>query len=246
MLYTNGEHVTMPKITPSPDIHIAALEQKKIVDHSNLMKPGPGTPWEDRGHLGVLRAFFATCCMAMFAPRKLLHSIRRPETPSDIRSFIIGCGILWGISAFGHSALLFWRRAEGWWQHEDHWFWAGAVGLAVIAPVMVWALHLLAAAILTKINSFELGTRAPGVLTYNITGYVLGPSLAAALPVAGPILAVVWIIGLAMIACVSRLRLKLGTSIVNAILTSLVVLGATAAALIVLRILFGTAIGYFE
>jgi hypothetical protein len=246
MLYTYGEHVTMPKMTPGPDIHIAALEQKKVVDHSNLMKPGSGTPWEDRGHIGAVKAFFATCGAGMFSPVRLMHSIRRPETSSDVRSFVITCGAIWGVSAFEHAVLLLWRRGEEWWPHENYWYWVGAAGLGALAPVMVWLMHLLATAILNKINSIELGSRAPGVLTYNIAGYALAPSLAALVPVAGPIAAILWIVGVAIAAANSRLRLKVGTSIINVLLTSLAVLGAFAVTMLVLRILFAALIRYFE
>jgi hypothetical protein len=236
----------MPKITPGPDIHIAALEQKKVVDHSNLMLPGPGIPWEDRGHIGAIKAFLATCWMGMFSPARLMRAIRRPETTSDARSFVIGCGLMWGLSVLVNSVLLMWRRGDEWWEHENYWFWIGVAALAALAPLIVWLMHRLATLILTKINSIELGSRAPVVLTYSIAGYSLAPSLVAPLPLVGPVISILWIIGVAITASIARLRLKAGTSIINVLLTSLAVLATVAVSLLVLRILYGALIKYLE
>jgi hypothetical protein len=237
----------MPKMTPAPDIHIAALEQKKVVDHSNLMQAGSGTPWEDRGHLGTVKAFVATCWQGMFSPRQLMRSIRRPEGGTDVRGFVICCGAMWGISAFVHAALHLWHDGDDWWQHETYWYWIGAAGLALIAAPLVWLMHVLATAILSKLNSFELGTRAPSALTANIVGYCLAPSLLAPIPVIGPIPSILWIISVAIVVSISRLKLKVGTSIINVLLASLAVLGAVSLSLLVLRLLYVNAlIRYLE
>ena len=40
-----------------PGVDIAALRGKNKSTAVNLMLPGEGTPWEDRGNLGLLKAF---------------------------------------------------------------------------------------------------------------------------------------------------------------------------------------------
>lgn len=232
----------MAKVTLPPDIHIAALERKKVVDNTSLMTPGQGTPWEDRGHLGGIKAFFLTAGWSLISPLKLLHAIRRPESTSDVRGFLIGCGVFWGISAVVHSVLLRIQRGEEW---EPAGFRAGVVVLFVLAPVMLWLAMQFATLILSKLNSLEAGNRAPAVLTYNMLSYLLGPSLLTPLPVVGPPLAIVWITALAIAGSVSRLRLKVGTACVNVLLTATAVLASMAGAIVLLRILFAGLMTYF-
>src|SRR5690349_16616185 len=98
----------MPRIQPGPNIHIAALEKKKV-EQANLMQPGSGTPWEDRGHLGTVKAVFATAVASLKAPVQLLNTIRRPETHSDARGYVIGCGIVWGLGAVVQAVLWKWH-----------------------------------------------------------------------------------------------------------------------------------------
>ena len=40
----------------------AATEGKKGPHFVDLMKPGPGTPWEDRGQQGAIVAFISCSC----------------------------------------------------------------------------------------------------------------------------------------------------------------------------------------
>ncbi|HEV8378308.1 MAG TPA: hypothetical protein VGP99_05625, partial [Tepidisphaeraceae bacterium] len=82
----------MAKPTPPSNVAIASLDVRKQTVF-NLMAPGPGTPWEDRGSIGVIGAFFKTCFKSMFKPADLLDSIRRPETGGDSFSFAIGCAL---------------------------------------------------------------------------------------------------------------------------------------------------------
>ncbi|HEY7090994.1 MAG TPA: hypothetical protein VH518_23055 [Tepidisphaeraceae bacterium] len=232
----------MPKITPGPDIRIAAMEKKKV-ELANLMQPGAGTPWEDRGSTGAIKAFFATCVMGLKSPVKLLSSIRRPETPSDARGFMIGCGVMWGIGAIVQSVLLRLHWGADW---EPDGFRIGVAVLAILSVVIVYLMHALATAMLTKMNSVELGARAPSVLTYNVLSYVLSPSLLAPIPVIGPAVAGIWIVCLGIVACTRRLKLKVATAIINVLLTTVVVLLCVSVMLLVARLLFGGIMRYFD
>jgi hypothetical protein len=69
----------------------------------------------------------------------------------------------------------------------------------------------------------------PGTLLYNINAYALGPSLFAPIPIAGPIIALLWIWIDAVIVGGSRIRLKPAAAIIDAILgyvSVLVIAGA--------------------
>src|SRR6185295_2792759 len=91
---------------PPPGVAIASLDARKT-QILNLMAPGPGTPWEDRGSVGVFGAFFKTAFQSMFKPAKLLDSIRRPETGGDSFTFAMGCGLMWTLSAAVHGYLYY-------------------------------------------------------------------------------------------------------------------------------------------
>ena len=93
------------------NIEIAAL-RKPVTTVLDLMKPGNGTPWEDRGTHGTIGAFFKTCIMSMGSPGKLMKAIRRPETINDARGFLIGISGIWVITAVIHFAYFVWKDAR--------------------------------------------------------------------------------------------------------------------------------------
>src|SRR5438045_2568713 len=97
--------------TPPPGVAIASLDARKT-QILNLMAPGPGTDWEDRGSVGVFGAFFITAFKSMFKPAQLLDSIRRPETGGDSFSFALGCGLMWALSAIIHG-WFYWKHLLG-------------------------------------------------------------------------------------------------------------------------------------
>jgi hypothetical protein len=233
----------MAKITPPPDHHIAALEQRKVVEQHNVMMPGAGTPWEDRGHLGAIKALFATWNMSVLSPLKLLHAIRRPETKSDVRSFAIWCGAMWSLSVFVHAMLLHLMR-----QRRDEetleGFWL-VVGIAVVlTPAVVLGLLELASLVFHKLNAMEPHYRTPAVLGFNVMGYNLGTSLLAPVPLVGPPLVVAWVVVLTVTGARSRMRLGLGAAVINTLVTSIVVLVAVASALLLARLLIVLMFGY--
>src|SRR5580698_4272943 len=87
--------------------HMAALKKKKVAAQSDLLTAGEGTPWEDRGRIGIFAAFFKTCIMSMTSPAKLMHSMRRPEVSSDVTSFSIACGLMWALTVLIHSLFIY-------------------------------------------------------------------------------------------------------------------------------------------
>src|SRR5687767_2892999 len=128
-------------IPPPPDFEIAALK-KKTVEARNPMEAGPGTPWEDRGSLGLVGAFIRTCVMSLKAPSTLFIHIRRPETIGDARGFAIGCGVCWGISLVIHRLLMLrlWYHDERRYEIDRTLFWAetGLFFAAAIGAVLLF------------------------------------------------------------------------------------------------------------
>jgi hypothetical protein len=76
----------------------------------DLMMPGDGTPWEDRGNLGLPKAFIQTAVSSVTKPARLLDHIRRPDTAGEATQFAMGCAVLWVISTFVHMLLWHWRH----------------------------------------------------------------------------------------------------------------------------------------
>src|SRR5437867_4025985 len=225
----------MAKPTPPPNVAIASLDARKQTMF-NLMAPGPGTPWEDRGSIGVIGAFFKTCFRSMFKPADLLDAIRRPETGGDSRSFAIGCGLMWGLSALIHGYLYYrhmlseeTRTATS--TTEDRITVLGqpwaiwCVIAAILAVIGVLLFQKIGSSVYYSLVATEMKSKAPPILAYNIFGYCLGPSLLAIIPIAGPPLAVIWITIALAIGGATRLKI----SVKGAVIASLVSIAAMVA-----------------
>ena len=61
----------------------------------DLMRPGNGTPWEDRGSSGAIPAYFKTAFKSFTSPGLLMDHIRRPETTSDAKRFALVSAVMW-------------------------------------------------------------------------------------------------------------------------------------------------------
>lgn len=222
----------MAKPIPPPNVAIASLDARKQTMF-NLMAPGPGTPWEDRGSIGVVGAFFKTCFKAMLKPADLLDSIRRPETGGDSRSFAIGCGLMWAISALIHG-YLYYRHMLGEEARtatsmtEDRitvlgqsWvIWCVIAAVAAVVGVLLF--QKIGSSVYYSLVATEMKSKAPPILAYNMFGYCLGPSIIAIVPIAGPILAVIWITIALVVGGATRLKI----SVRGAMIASLVAMAA--------------------
>jgi hypothetical protein len=210
-----------------PGVDIAALKNKKTggAGALDLMKPGPGTPWEDRGAQGIVKAFIQTCAKSITSPGLLLDHIRRPDTSREGTQFAIGCAVLWGLSALVHMVLYYTFSAEGKQLVEDLGtgmgsFYIKGLILGAIVGGLVYVLFVLFAnRMYFAMVSTELKNTAPRVLLYNMFCYCLGPSILAPIPVIGPPAALLlifidWIVGGS-----KRLYISYRGAIVAAVLT---------------------------
>ena len=214
------------------DVEIASL-RKQQAKFRNLMESGPGTPWEDRGTLGAIPALFKTAFAAMFAPRKLLDSIRRLESRADARVLAVFYGVVWGLSWVVHDVVAF-QRSEDTFDMTVHgyaWVIHFALGVAGTFFVLQFSSQLF----YKLISSGASGASIPQMLVYNVFAYCLGPSLVALIPYVGPPVALIWIFGLTVFGAVARLLIKTGNAVICGLIAFGGILGAAAVAYFGLR-----------
>lgn len=227
-LRTHGA-VRMAKTIQAPEnIQIAALKNKQQAFY-NLMQPGNGVPWEDRGTGGMIGAFFKMCLAMMKAPARTLDQIRRPETTSDASGFSLLCGVFWALSCLVHSILYYYlwiEPEEGKTLVFNSDIYMLGTGLQMlIATFGVMSLTKFASGMYHKLISTEMKSKAPPVLTYNIFAYCLAPSILAPIPIAGPIIAALWIFLLWIVGGAKRLYVTTKGSVVAGFLTFLAITG---------------------
>ena len=229
----------MAKPTPHPNVAIASLDARKQTMF-NLMAPGPGTPWEDRGSIGTVGAFFKTAFKSMLKPADLLDSIRRPETGSDSRSFAVGCGILWGLSVLIHG-WFYWKHLLGEETRtagsgteyritvvgQSFWLWCAIAAVAAVLGAIVF--QKIGSKLYYSMVATEMKSKAPVMLAYNIFGYALGPSLLAPIPFVGPVLALLWIIIVLIVGGTTRMKISFAGAITGALISVAVMIGASGA-----------------
>jgi hypothetical protein len=234
---SSGSGSIMAKVRQPANVEIAALK-KQVVQQGNLMQPGSGTPWEDRGSLGLVKAFFITCFKSVTSPGELWDQIRRPETTSDATTFATCCGVVAGVTWVVHSLgwdLVYSGRSlsdgvppllvKNDFRFTIDWqtWWVGAALQMVCAVGGMLAMLRLANFIYQKLLPHGIAARIPPALSCNVIAYALGPVILALLPFFGWALALLWLLILLIRAGIRRLHLGAGTGIISGILTFLVV-----------------------
>jgi hypothetical protein len=222
------------------EIEIAALKKKEAVTY-NLMMPGAGTPWEDRGRSGLVTAFFKTCWRSLFSHRSLLDQIRRPETTQEATGFAVGCALLWGLSIalWDIWNYLQFNDPTKWNVNGQQYFIESAVRVAVMVG-MILLLLKLGSGFFSHLLANSAGQQVPSVLVFNVFSYSLGPSLLAVVPVVGWGLAGLWIFVDVIIGAKTRLYLRTREAVINTILVfagAIVILLAVYFAGVLLRVL---------
>jgi hypothetical protein len=211
-------------------VDIASLKGKKKSTAVDLMLPGPGTPWEDRGNLGLVKAFVQTCVKSITQPAMLLDHIRRPDTSNEASQFAYGCAALWAISVAIHTVLyylVFPPPAE--WELDANMFYLKGLIFGLVAGAGVYVLCVMfARRMYLAMVSTELKNAAPPVLLHNMFCYSLGPSLLAPIPVLGPPAALLFIFLAWVVGGGKRLYISWRGAIVAAVLTMIAVLAMAA------------------
>lgn len=222
--------------TPS-DVQIASMEKHQ--EHvANVMHAGEGTPWEDRGSLGFVPAFFKTMIQGLLSPGRLLANIRRPDAATDTRILVLIYGVFWAIAWLILDILAFrqpvWHETRGVRTQVPQEFDITTHGLlwlihAAIAIGGLWLLMNLASKLFYKLaTSGEMKAKAPPILIYNVMAYCLAPSVLSLFvyKLIGPLVAAAWIVLLIMYAAMARLAIKLGGAIVCTMFSVVALLAA--------------------
>ena len=217
----------MAKFHVPAGIDIPALDHpERQQEHINVLAPGGGTPWEDRGHLGSLKGFVLTCVMTLVRPVSLFNSIRRPDSTSETTGFALGCGVVWLFGMVSQAAFAWWRlkaREAALQGTKDAlsidsniflFTWTVA---AIVMPVGVILLVKLITLLFHKLVSSGTDParrRPPRELVFNVFAYALGPCILAFIPVFGPWVAAAWTLGLMLLGAVTRLHAGVSNSLV--------------------------------
>ncbi len=184
----------MPPITTPEHIKIKSLE-KKTASTLNVMQPGEGTPWENRGELGYVSAFFASLSASLSAPVKHAWAIRRPDAGGDALAFGYGLGVMWALGVLTHAALLFFllEAPDGYTMtvFADQ-FWIRAAVVAVLVGGASGVVVSLIALVFDKATGFDRRQPVRATLVQAVTAYGLAPTALVAIPVVGPIVAALW------------------------------------------------------
>lgn len=184
----------------------------------DLMRPGNGTPWEDRGSLGAVVAYLKTVVASITSPGLLLDHIRRPETKADGTSFAMISATMWII---GLIALRAWQyhdilKRTGW-SIVPTTYAISVAAQCVLVAGGIWLFLNIGVSLYLKLSAAEMGNATP-VLVYNLFCYCLGPSLLAVIPIYGQGLALLLIVIDLIIAGKKRLFLKAASATVNVII----------------------------
>ncbi len=209
-----------------PGVDIAALRGKTKSTAVDLMRPGEGTPWEDLGAIGVVKAFVQTCVKSITSPALLLDHMRRPESTREGSHFAYGCAALWGISTAIHLLILnaLYPYPPAWGVDASTVYIKIAV-LALVAAAGAFLLGVMfASRVYFALVSTELRNATPRPLLFNIFCYAMGPSILALIPVAGPPLALLFIFLAWAVGGKKRLYISWRGAIVAAVLTAVGVL----------------------
>ncbi|MDB5174388.1 MAG: hypothetical protein JWM97_2118 [Phycisphaerales bacterium] len=199
-------------------IELAALKKKGTGD-VDLMRPGNGTPWEDRGTLGGVVAYFQTALKSLVSPGLLMDHIRRPETTGDANAFAVVCAVMWVIGA-ALWRVWYYRQVTASNSHYDvdptH-FWMTTGLICLLAAAGVWLWLKVGTSLYAKLAATEMRNATPS-LTYNIFAYSLGPSILAVVPVFGQGLALLWIFIDLVVGGKKRLYMKSTSAFINALI----------------------------
>jgi hypothetical protein len=202
----------------------------------DLLEPGPGTPWEDRGAVGPVAALFKTIGQSMVAPARLLDSIRRPETPGDARAFAIVCGAFFGLAWVMNDAIALARSGDQFDVVEHGYTMATHFALGAGGT---WVMLLLITRLFYKlVSAAEMKHKFPPVLAFNVYAYCLGPAVLAFIPFyVGFAVALAWIFCLFVYAAKTRLAIATSGAIICNVIAAGGLFGLAIAAYFALRYL---------
>lgn len=188
----------------------------------DLMLPGNGTPWEDRGTMGAAKAYVLTTIKSIVSPGLLLDHISRPNTTADGTAYAMVSGAMWIV---GVIALRVWQYMsydvpKPKYDVDGFYFTVTSVGICALVAGAIWLYLNTFSGMYSKLAASEMRNATPA-LVYNIFCYCLGPSIFALVPIYGQGLALLLIFFNLFVAGRKRLYLSGASAFVNALLVAL-------------------------
>jgi hypothetical protein len=234
------------------NFRFSGRDAKAAVTNVNVMAPGSAIPWEDRGTVGMLPAFFKTAFGVMFHPAITLTKMRRPETSNDARMFAWACGAVWFFAVIIQSAFawfVFYSRDKSL-EPDSQQYMINTLLEAVLACVGAAFLPKLISWMFYRLTAFDMTSKAPPVLVENCITFLMGASLLALIPggtkpwlAFGPMLAGLWMFVLLLITAISRLRVRAGAAIIGSVLTFLGTTAIVVGGIFAIQFLWCTLLG---
>lgn len=227
------------------NIEISSLKKKQVAGQMDLMRPGNGTPWEDRGSIGPVPGYFKTVVKSMFSPGLLMDHISRPETTRDANAFALVSAAMWGLGVLLYKAYFLYMvfpamQDAGWELVDPSYFYIKAFATAVLVAGGIYLWTRLGSQMYRRLGEMELKTASPS-LVFDCFAYATGPSLLALVPIFGWGVAFCWIVFNQIVAGHKRLYMKSGSAIINPILIAVCVLAIAVVAYFALGWLWNSA-----
>jgi hypothetical protein len=242
----------LAKSTSPQDFRIASQEPKPAVRTANVMNSGTAIPWEDRGSIGFLPAFFSTAFGVMFKPVATLTKMRRPETANDARIFAYAIGFVWFLAVLIQSAFSYFV----FYSHDNsivldtHQYMINTALEAVLAGAAAAYISNLISWMFYRLTAFDMTSKAPPVMVFNCITFLMGVSLLALIPggpkpwlAIGPAVAGVWMFALLLVTAIARLRVRAVAAIIGSFLTFLAISGLVIVAIFAINFVWGSVIG---
>ena len=220
---------------------IAAHKTREVAP-IDLMRPGNGTPWEDRGTIGPIPAYFKTVLKSITSPGLLLDHLRRPETTADAVSFAMTSGAMWIVGVIAWRIWKYRQYTSMGWDVAIANYLLTVLGQCALVGAGIWLFVKLGSNLYVKLSAAELRNTTPNLIL-NLFCYCMGPSLLAVVPVFGQGLALLLIFIDLIVAGKKRLYLKGASAVVNALIIFICAALIGVVAYFVLGYLWGS---YFE
>ncbi|MGZ6142137.1 MAG: YIP1 family protein [Myxococcales bacterium] len=190
----------------------------------------PGTPWERRAELGLLRAWGQTIAQALLEPGKLFASARLDHGADHLRFAVLTMSVFWAVGQILERAMLSGERAQmqrllgSITSNPDvspmlkkmidtsatgnSWPWV--IGLALLTPVFSFLFIYLNAAV-THGFALLLGQSKRGFpATFAACAYSCAPLVLLAVPACGSIVGAIWLVVLTGIGLKETHRISTG------------------------------------
>jgi hypothetical protein len=217
--------------------------KKKSGGPIDLMRPGNGTPWEDRSS-GVVGAYFKTVIKSLTSPALLMDHIRRPETSTDSNSFALISSVMWILGVIIYNVFwLYYVLPGGSTKYETEVdpmnYWMTTLIQCVLVGGGLFLFLRFGPRLYRSLGANELKNAQPSLIS-NCFNYAMGPSILGLIPYFGWALAILWILIDLMVAGKRRLYMKTSGAVINVFIIAFVgVLVAAVVYFVLLHLIWG-------